>query len=412
MSSLRRLAQTNNANVAASPRQHASASSQASPTTPVRTPQRTRIVYGNSPVTSPSISASTPFDWEAARSYKPPPYATPLANRRLRGLRQGDVGSPATGSPGYGTPNAKRRERVVRKKSLVEKITSIPSWIAFEISLFPDNVPRPKPKTSAQLIGGLFHFVHFCVRVSRIREVPDSDLGWEDMYREGEGDPWFDWTVPASILLFAAAILNTLYLFTRTRLYNLTLATDPVSSPHATFVSRPRSVRTPSETNTERQPSRVGPLLRAVLGHLWRGFVISVRFLLNLSPPKDRQKMLSGTDDTERIQQLEVWVPGPLESNLFAIYSPVHALLWTAWTSANWMLIFCVMGAVSVQLSMTTRAYDALIKDKAIIAAEVLHEYDEKFVYPRVNPIRKDAAVMTHESEVVDIWEDRPRGRR
>lgn len=185
-------------------------------------------------------------------------------------------------------------------------------------------------------------------------------------------------TVPASILLFAAAILNTLYFFTRTRLYQLTLATDPVSSPHATFVSRPRTVRTPSETDVEKQPSRVGPLVWAVLGHLWRGFVISIRFLLNLSPPKDRQKIISGSDDNERIQQLEVWAPTPLESNLFAIYSPVHALLWTAWTSANWMLIFCIMAAVSVQLNMTTRAYEALIKDKAIIAAEVLHEYDEK----------------------------------
>lgn len=42
------------------------------------------------------------------------------------------------------------------------------------------------------------------------------------------------------------------------------------------------------------------------------------------------------------------------------------------------MLLFCIMAAVSVQLNMTTRAYEALIKDKAIIAAEVLHEYDEK----------------------------------
>lgn len=209
MSSLRRLAQTNNANVAASPRQQASASTQASPTTPVRTPQRTRIVYPVSPVTSPSISASTPFDWEAAKSYRPPPYATPLANRRVRGLRQSDVGTPIPGSPVFGTPG-RRRERAVRKKSLVEKyarsptilahiltfgtrITSIPSQIAFQISLFPDNIPRPHPKTSAKLIGGLLHFTHFCVRVSRMRNVPDSDLGWEDMYREGEGEPWFDW---------------------------------------------------------------------------------------------------------------------------------------------------------------------------------------------------------------------------
>ena len=185
-------------------------------------------------------------------------------------------------------------------------------------------------------------------------------------------------TVPASIILFSAAILNTLYLFTRTRLYQLTLARDPVSSPHAAFVSRPKAVRTPSEDDIQRPHGSIGSILWTVIGHLWRGFVISVRFLLNLSPPKDRQKMLNGSMDSERIQQLEVWSPGALESSLFAIYSPVHALLWTAWTSANWMLLFCIMVAVTVQLNMTTRAYEALIKDKAIIAAEVLHEYDEK----------------------------------
>lgn len=132
--------------------------------------------------------------------------------------------------------------------------------------------------------------------------------------------------------------------------------------------------------------------------------MLSIRFLLNLSPPKAREQTIRGINSTERIQQLEVWTPGELESTLFAIYSPVHALLWTAVTSANWMLICCIMGTVSVQMRAMTRAYEALLKDRAIIAAEVLHEYDEKFVYPRVMPVRKDAAVMTHQSEMVDVW--------
>lgn len=29
-----------------------------------------------------------------------------------------------------------------------------------------------------------------------------------------------------------------------------------------------------------------------------------------------------------------------------------------------------------------------------------------QFVYPRINPIRKDVAVMTHQSEIVNVWED------
>lgn len=109
MSSLRRLAQTNHA--ISSPRTSES-SAQASPSTPVKkngylpTPPRTRIVYPISPITSPSLSASTPFDWEAARTRKPPPYASPLG-KRARAQRNG---SPTRGV-----------KRVVRKKSFIER---------------------------------------------------------------------------------------------------------------------------------------------------------------------------------------------------------------------------------------------------------------------------------------------------
>ena len=50
------------------------------------------------------------------------------------------------------------------------------------------------------------------------------------------------------------------------------------------------------------------------------------------------------------MQQLEVWTPGALEMALFSLYSPVHALLWIATTSANWMLMFFVMFIVGVQV--------------------------------------------------------------
>ena len=69
----------------------------------------------------------------------------------------------------------------------------MPSAIAFEISIFPHNVPLPTPKTSAWLVGGTLHLVHFCVRTAQLRTVPEADLGWEDMYREDNNVSWFDW---------------------------------------------------------------------------------------------------------------------------------------------------------------------------------------------------------------------------
>ncbi|KAI1794569.1 hypothetical protein LXA43DRAFT_112121 [Ganoderma leucocontextum] len=391
--SLRRIAHGNAAS-SASPRRAgpSSASAAPSPTTPVRASQpttpRTRIVPAtDSPLNSPSLSASRPFDWEAARTRQPPVIL---------------VATPAR-TPG---------KRAVRKKSLYRRITDIPSRISFEISQFPNNVPLPSPQNSARVIGGALHFLHLCVRVSQIRRIPDSDLGWEDMYHENESEAWFDWTTPTSFLLVSTAVLNTLYLFTRTRTYYLNLASEPVSSPHAAFVKRPPGPFRDGSTSTSDDydpfakpsiPSLAWSLLASLLRMLWRFTVASVRFLLNLSPPKTRPSQ--PWEEDERVQTLEVWTPGPLEMALFAIYSPVHAMLWMATTSANWMLAISVMFIVGVQCRALARSYEALLKDRAIIAAEVMHEYDEKFVNPRVNPIRKDACVMTHQSEMVNIRE-------
>jgi hypothetical protein len=77
--------------------------------------------------------------------------------------------------------------------TLGSRITALPSRIAFEISIFPNNLPLPAPKTLAYLIGGTLHLIHFSIRVSQIRSIPDSDVGWEDMYREDNNVAWFDW---------------------------------------------------------------------------------------------------------------------------------------------------------------------------------------------------------------------------
>lgn len=97
---LRRLAQEN----------HASGSPQTPSRTlmngPLPTTPRPRPSYPihRSPADTPSISSSVPFDWEAARSRAPPPYASPLRTRPRK-------------SVGADTP----RKGIVRKKSVFER---------------------------------------------------------------------------------------------------------------------------------------------------------------------------------------------------------------------------------------------------------------------------------------------------
>ncbi|KAH7889688.1 hypothetical protein F5I97DRAFT_1846290 [Phlebopus sp. FC_14] len=390
--SLRRFAQVNAANVPASP--HSPSPRLSSGTQTPVTP-RTRVSYLDSPSSTPSISSSTPFDWEAARSRKPPPYGTPLNTKRK--ARMSAAGMNAT------------PRKVVRKKGVVERITAIPSRIMFEISLFPHNVPLPAPKTSAWLIGTGMHLLHFCVRVSQVRAMADSDVGWEDLYWERSQQSWFDWTVPTTCMLIIASTLNTLHLFTQTRTYRLHRRSrgDPVGSPRTTFVPSPKRGRSvPEDDGGERRSSfvkRIVCLVGRLIRVIWRCFVSCVLFLVGISRASASTSSPARGAPAEEIQQLEMWTPGELERTLLSVYSPAHGLLWMCAGRTNWIMMCVVMGIVGVQIGVLVEAYEGLVKDKGLVAAEVMHEYNEGFVYPRTNPVRRDVAVMTHESEMVHI---------
>ncbi|KAE9396018.1 hypothetical protein BT96DRAFT_922378 [Gymnopus androsaceus JB14] len=368
---LRRLAQTNNGSSSSSP----------APVTP-RPRGRVSIGIHQSPSSTPSLSSTIPFDWEAARSRRPPPYATPAKG----GRRSGTGSSSLSGTPA--------RKTIIKKKGLVERVTSIPSHIAFEISQFPNNVPLPTPRTSAFVIGGFLHFLHLCVRVSQSRSAHTNDLEWNDMLRESQGRSWFDWTLPMTLLLFATSLANSIYAFTRIKLYRLYRRTDPVSSPNAKFVSNQDL-----DFDTLEPPS-LAVRLRA---GFWHAFIAFWRFLLGLKPSK---ATTPPTRKSTRVQQLEIWTPGELEMMLFSIYSPAHALLWMATNSSNWIIMLVVMGIVGVQLNALTQSYKLLVKDKEILHAEVMNEYNEGFVYRRLNRVMKDVATTTHEAEIVNVWED------
>ncbi|OBZ69216.1 hypothetical protein A0H81_10806 [Grifola frondosa] len=388
-----------------------SVSSEASPSTPVRraphsTP-RTRLIHpADSPIRAYSHSASVPFDWVAARSRRSPPYGTPSGGKR-RGPRKSELGTPA--------------KKIVRKKGLVERIAAVPSEIAFECSQFPTTCRsrrRRPPRGSSAARCTSCTSACASPRSARFQTRTLAGRTCIERARASRGSTGCV-TVPTSFLLIAAAVLNTLYLFTQDQDVSPQPRFRARRLPNASFTRRPRSPSARWARSPEHRSAFT--VLLAVLAMLWRGAAVSIRFLLNLSPPKAPSP---APWDEERVQQLEMWTPGELQMALFGTYSPVHALLWMATTSANWMLMCCIMFGVAVQLRALTRSYEVLLKDKAIIAAEVLHEYNEKvrldlifqlrlvlsarvqFVYPRVNPIRKDVAVMTHQSEVVNVWED------
>jgi hypothetical protein len=82
--------------------------------------------------------------------------------------------------------------------NVANRVTGLPSEIMFQVEMLPETLSFPSSKTSARLAGGLLNLVHLCVCISRIRKVPESVTGWEEMYREAEELPWFDWVCPVA----------------------------------------------------------------------------------------------------------------------------------------------------------------------------------------------------------------------
>lgn len=80
--------------------------------------------------------------------------------------------------------------------NVANRVTTLPSEIMFQVEMLPETLSFPSSKMSARLGGGLLNLAHLCVCISRIRKVPESATGWEEMYREAEEIPLFDWVRP------------------------------------------------------------------------------------------------------------------------------------------------------------------------------------------------------------------------
>lgn len=144
-------------------------------------------------------------------------------------------------------------------------------------------------------------------------------------------------TLPLSFLLVAAAFVNAVYLFSRTRVYRLHHQPDPLSSPNAKFTS----------ANYDTEPEAPVSFTKRLASGVWHASAYFWRFLLGIQQPAPLNS-LSGK--TTRVQELQVWNPSELELMLFSIYSPVHPFLWMATSISNWILMLFIMSLVSFQV--------------------------------------------------------------
>ncbi|SCZ96658.1 BZ3500_MvSof-1268-A1-R1_Chr4-4g07524 [Microbotryum saponariae] len=186
-----------------------------------------------------------------------------------------------------------------------------------------------------------------------------------------------------SIVLVAISLGNAAYLFTRRRKYHLMLRKDPLASPNA----RSTTLDFQAPPNAPTRPTR-------------RSFF---SFLKGLLFAKSKASDDDGTDEPKsfEVQELDVWTPDYVKWSLliFSFYPPPLAVLYHFLTPYN-LIPFALVGALVVmQTTLLIHSYTHLLSDRQTVQSELMHEYNARFVHPRLFVQKYDKATTTIDPE-------------
>ncbi|KAG8874902.1 hypothetical protein FRB97_005563 [Tulasnella sp. 331] len=331
-----------------------------------------------------SMSESYPFDWEAARGEKPAPYGVPHnADNRLAKKRTSTNGE---------TP----RNRVTRKESWFKRITNYPAHLWFELTLLPQNLPLPESDILGRAAGVACHVLTIVTGYMSTPAKADFDTfgdEWSDLRGELKGGIPDDYAETDSgygleLYFDDETGTNWVYMFSHQQISKMeSQKQNAIKSPNARFVKRDMDQCREGRSSVTRETVNV---LGRQIGMAWR-------FLLGSNTLPD------AAERQDTVQELAMWNPGEFELALLTVYSPVHSLFHSMLVRQYWPRWTIITVLLTAMLHCLISFYTRLVKDSKTLASEVMYEYNESFVYPRINVVKKDACVMTHEAEIVDL---------
>lgn len=159
------------------------------------------------------------------------------------------------------------------------------------------------------------------------------------------------------------------------------------------------------EANVEVKPST--PSARRVKVSSPPGTSSPLRYIADKFAPESADSR-AHPDKTQDVWELSVWDPIPISLRLFCLFSPGHVLVYLIFlplapldprpsvTVFNTLLVQVVL---SCQLLFLASQFAQQAKDNSIIQKEVMHEYDTKFVHPRIHPVVRDVGTQISDKQ-------------
>jgi hypothetical protein len=291
--------------------------------------------------------------------------------------------------------------RLVRRTPLMERVKAMLNPMDFLLWLSEEIETRDwDSKVVGTQLGLAMNFAFLLARANS-----GSKTTVDDVFGDGAGSGWLTFFVSFShspvvccvcchandivyvqvstLVWFLAGFsaLNAFYTMTRTRKYRLFEADVE------------KEFDTPSAQRVRVQSSPVSSS--------------PLRFLTDMMSNESAESR-AHPDRTRDVWELSVWDPLPICLQLFCLLSPGHILVYMLFlplapldsrpsvTVFNCLILQVIL---SVQLLFIQSRFSQQNKDTSIIQKEVMHEYDTKFVHPRLYPTVRNAATQLSQDD-------------
>ncbi|KAK6853264.1 hypothetical protein PG995_010076 [Apiospora arundinis] len=269
--------------------------------------------------------------------------------------------------------------RLVRKRPLMERVKAslnimdLLLWLSEEIETRDWN-----SNVVGTQLGLAFNFAFLIARANSGRKTAVDDV-FSDEIESG----WVVFLVGTIVwFLVGFSAVNAFYTMNRTRKYRLFEADVE------------KEQNTPSAHRVRVQSSPVSSSPLRLFAHM-----VSSESAESRAHP----------DRTRDVWEIAVWDPLPICLRMFSLFSPGHVLVYWIFLPLETLdprpsvtVVKCLFLQVilSAQMWLLQSRFSQQNKDTSIIQKEVMHEYDTKFVHPRLYPTVRDASTQLSQDDI------------